>query len=67
MLYVDNADENAAQSVVFGATPSVIATGKRKRVSKGTAEDATPPPTKKIRIIADEIMMQSLILGQFIE
>jgi hypothetical protein len=61
LLYVDK-NESAAEAAIFG---SKSATKKRKR-GPTASEDATPPP-KKIRIISDEVVIQSLILGQLLE
>jgi hypothetical protein len=67
LLYVDSHEE-AAESVVFESTETSSGGGSRKRNrgSTAAAEDTRPPPTR-IRVISDEIMVQSLILGQLIE
>ncbi|KAK0128781.1 hypothetical protein ONS95_000731 [Cadophora gregata] len=64
LLYVD-AHEKAAEEAVFG-TPTVSSSASRKRKRGPTAVDDSPAP-KKIRIISDETMIQSLILGQLLE
>lgn len=76
LLYVDSKDkaaekaaEKAAQTAVFGASPEGSSGGgSRKRKRGPTAVDETPaPPPKKIRIITDEVVIQSLIVGELIE
>lgn len=66
LLYVDS-NEDAAEAAVFG---SVSASGgnsrKRKRVSIA-ADEAGKPAPKKVRIISDETVIQSLILGELLE
>lgn len=66
LLYVDK-NEAAAEAAVF---TSVIRTSfgskKRKRGPIATDENAGPEP-KKIRVISDEVVIQSLILGQLLE
>jgi hypothetical protein len=66
-LYVDSHEE-VADSVLFEptATSSGGRSRKRKRGLTAAAED-TQPPSTRIRVISDEIMVQSLILGQLIE
>jgi hypothetical protein len=62
VLYVD-VDEQKAKQVVFGpAVPS----RKRKKGLDSVEESSTPAP-KRIRVIADETMVQSLIMGQLME
>jgi hypothetical protein len=60
MLYVGVEEKKASQSV-FGTNTT---TRKRKEPE---ATQGIPHPTKKIRIIADETMIQSLIMGQLME
>lgn len=62
MVYVDN--EKGAESTLFEDTPGG-GSRKRKRASTATSED-TPAP-KRIRVICDETVVQSLILGQLME
>ncbi|KAH7330443.1 hypothetical protein BKA65DRAFT_461307 [Rhexocercosporidium sp. MPI-PUGE-AT-0058] len=67
LLYVDN-HEKAAEEAVFG-TPTAVsssASRKRKRGPTTAVADESPAP-KKIRIISDETMIQSLILGQLLD
>ncbi|TGO33850.1 hypothetical protein BHYA_0224g00040 [Botrytis hyacinthi] len=65
-LYVDGKQD--VETVVFENTPASTSGGgrKRKRVSI-QQEDASPPLSKRIRVVNDEVMIQSLILGQLIE
>ncbi|KUJ17446.1 uncharacterized protein LY89DRAFT_718145 [Mollisia scopiformis] len=64
LLFVEK-DESVADSVVFGAAAMMSKAGKRKR-SVEPVELGMPPP-KKIRVIGDETVVQSLILGQLLE
>ncbi|KAE8441939.1 hypothetical protein EG329_004147 [Mollisiaceae sp. DMI_Dod_QoI] len=66
LLYVEG-NEKAADSSVFGSA-SVTSSGTKKR-KRGPVEsaDVEIPTPKKIRIIVDETMVQSLILGQLLE
>lgn len=59
-LYVD-VDEKGVKRAVFGTT----AASSRKR-KKGSDSEESPAP-KKIRVIADETVMQSLIMGHLLE
>jgi hypothetical protein len=64
LLYVDK-NESAAEVAVFGST--VPSTSRSKKRKKGpTAAEESPAP-KKIRVISDEVVIQSLILGQLLE
>ncbi|KAL5313633.1 hypothetical protein ACEPPN_018054 [Leptodophora sp. 'Broadleaf-Isolate-01'] len=67
LLYVDN-HEKAASEAVFGMPTAVSSSASRKRKRGPTAAvaDDSPAP-KKIRIISDETMIQSLILGQLLD
>ena len=64
LLYADSPHRTAA-ATVFGSGTSGGGSKKRKR-GPATAEDAMPSP-KRIRVIDDETMIQSLILGQIME
>jgi hypothetical protein len=64
LLYSDCPQE-AAAATVFGSAASSGASKKRKR-GPTTVDDSIPSP-KRIRVIDDETMIQSLILGQFME
>ncbi|KAF7885137.1 hypothetical protein EAF00_010955 [Botryotinia globosa] len=65
-LYVDGKQD--VEAAVFENTPARISGGdrKRKRVSI-QQEDASKPLPKRVRVVNDEVMIQSLILGQLIE
>lgn len=65
ILYVDS-KEQAAQTAVFAPSTSTGKSRKRKRAPT-VAEDNCMPPPKKIRVITDEIVVQSLIFGQLID
>jgi hypothetical protein len=66
LLFVD-ASGKAVESAVFGANPPSSG-GSRKRKRGPTATEDTPSPApKKIRLISDEDVVQSLIFGQLIE
>jgi hypothetical protein len=64
LLYVDGQEE-AAAATVFGSGKPGSSSMKRKRGP--TAADDTTPPPKRIRVINDETMIQSLILGQLLD
>jgi len=64
LLYSDCSQETAA-ATVFGHAASNGASKKRKR-GPAAVEDPAPSP-KRIRVIDDETMIQSLILGQLME
>jgi hypothetical protein len=65
-LYVEGNIHNA-EAVVFGsATTSSGSSKKRKRGPAAAEEDPSPVP-KKIRMINDETMIQSLIVGHLLE
>lgn len=65
LLYVDT-NEIAAGNIVFGTTPSSTASKKRKR-GPVIVNDVSAQPPKKIRIISDEVVIQSLILGELLD
>ncbi|PBP16355.1 BRCT domain protein [Diplocarpon rosae] len=67
LLYVDTHEE-VADMAVFG-TPGLVsssASRKRKRGPTPAVVDDSPAP-KRIRIISDETMIQSLILGRLLD
>ncbi|KAK2623878.1 hypothetical protein QTJ16_006512 [Diplocarpon rosae] len=67
LLYVDTHEE-IAETAVFG-TLGLVSSGasrKRKRGPTPAVVDDSPAP-KRIRIISDETMIQSLILGQLLD
>ncbi|TAQ87232.1 hypothetical protein B7494_g4448 [Chlorociboria aeruginascens] len=63
-VYVHN-DKNAEQSL-FSAHAAKGGSRKRKRQPTPAEEPDSPPP-KKVRVISDEFVVQSLILGQLLE
>ncbi|KAA8573483.1 hypothetical protein EYC84_005068 [Monilinia fructicola] len=65
-LYMDGKPD--AEATVFEGTPIGAAKGQRKRKrASNMGDDVTTPLPKRIRVINDEIIIQSLILGQLIE
>ncbi|KAH7383552.1 hypothetical protein BKA64DRAFT_161033 [Cadophora sp. MPI-SDFR-AT-0126] len=64
LLYVDTHEKSAAEAI-FG-TPTVSSSASRKR-KRGSIVVDDPPAPKKVRIITDETMIQSLILGQLLD
>ena len=67
LLHVDG-DEKAAEAAVFGHA-AVTSSGGLKKRKRGpiAADENNEPVPKKIRIISDEVVIQSLILGQLLE
>jgi hypothetical protein len=64
-VYVDE-NEDEAEKAIFG--PSSAPARKRKRGSEVFEDNEGPnAPPKKVRIVSDEYVIQSLILGKFIE
>lgn len=61
LVYVDEKEE-VAEEAIFGAGPP----RKRKRSSLDVNDSDFPVP-KKVRIISDEFVIQSLILGKLLE
>jgi hypothetical protein len=65
-LYVDK-NEDVAEAALFGqSVPPSLGSKKRKRGLVSADEDVGPAP-KRIRVISDEVIIQSLILGQLME
>ena len=62
-IYVDG---KAVERAIFSAGSANAVNKKRKRVSTGPDKDIGPP-SKKIRTLNDELVIQSLILGRLIE
>jgi len=60
LVYVDN--EKAADIGIFG---SISASRSNKRRSRAV-DSATPAP-KRVRMVNDEVIVQSLIIGKFLE
>ncbi|PQE23776.1 family decarboxylase protein [Rutstroemia sp. NJR-2017a BBW] len=61
-LYVDGKKD--VEGAIFDSTSVPLAGKKRKRASGANADAPVP---KRIRVVNDEIIIQSLILGQLIE
>ncbi|KAI9647717.1 radiation sensitive protein rad9 [Ciborinia camelliae] len=68
-LYVDGKqDMEAVEAAVFKNTPISTAKGSRKRkLASGQGDDVAAPLPKRIRVVNDEVIIQSLILGQLIK
>ncbi|TGO83182.1 hypothetical protein BPOR_0690g00080 [Botrytis porri] len=65
-LYVDGKQD--VEAAVFENTPASTSAGGRKRKRASIQEeDDSPALPKRIRVVNDEVMIQSLILGQLIE
>jgi hypothetical protein len=64
-VYVDE-NEDEAEKAIFGA--GIVPPRKRKRASEASDDGGTTvPPPRKVRIVSDEYVIQSLILGKFLE
>lgn len=64
-VYVDE-NEDEAEKAIFGT--AMAPPRKRKRGSEVSDDgENTVPPPKKVRIVSDEYVIQSLILGKFLE
>jgi BRCT domain, a BRCA1 C-terminus domain len=64
-VYVDE-NEDEAEKAIFGA--AMAPPKKRKRCSEMSDDsENTAPPPKRVRIVSDEYVIQSLILGKFLE
>ncbi|PQE28502.1 family decarboxylase protein [Rutstroemia sp. NJR-2017a WRK4] len=61
-LYVDGKKD--VEGAIFDSTSVPLAGKKRKRASGANADAPVP---KRVRVVNDEIIIQSLILGQLIE
>ena len=59
-VYVDN--EKTADVSIFGPT-----NGSKSKKRKSRATDIATPAPKRIRMVNDEVIVQSLIVGQFLE
>jgi len=63
-VYVGD-NEKYAEEVIFGQ-PSIASTGSKKRKKSSTQTPLEAAP-ERVRIINDEILIQSLILGQWLD
>jgi len=59
-VYVDN--EKTADVNIFGSN-----TGSKSKKRKSRATDIATPAPKRVRMVNDEFIVQSLIVGQFLE
>ena len=66
LLYVDN-NIPAAEAAVFGSTPPQSSFSRKRKRGPTAAERIATPVPKKIRIISDEDVIQSLILGELLD
>ena len=66
LLYVDK-NESAAEAAVFGQSTSSSSKSRKRKKGPTAAEESGVAPPKKIRVISDEVIIQSLILGQLLE
>ena len=64
LLYVGD-NEKHAEEVIFGQSPTTSAGSKKRK--KGSTQAPLEPAPERVRIISDEIVIQSLILGQWLE
>jgi len=65
-LYVEG-NHSAAEEAVFSSGPITVGGSKKRKRGPIPAEDTAAPAPKRIRVINDEFVIQSLILGQLIE
>ncbi|KAH8656615.1 hypothetical protein BGZ60DRAFT_458837 [Tricladium varicosporioides] len=66
LLYVD-INEKIAETAVFGPTKPKGGSKKRKRGEPTVTDAASVPPPKRVRLLSDEDVVQSLIIGQLID
>lgn len=68
LLYVDGKNKKSESEAIFGPGPAAPSAGSRKRKGgpTGAAEDPSPA-AKKIRLLDDEDIVQSLIFGQLVD
>jgi len=66
LLFVD-ASGKAVESAVFGPNPPSSGSSRKRKRGPTATEDTPSPAPKKIRLITDEVVVQSLIFGQLIE
>jgi hypothetical protein len=66
LLYVDN-NIAAAEAAVFGSGPSSSGSSRKRKRGPAASDDVATPAPKKIRIISDEEVIQSLILGELLD
>ena len=66
LLYVDK-NEAAAEAAVFGSSASTSSGSKKRKRGPVVVEEVATPAPKRIRVINDETIIQSLIFGQLLE
>ena len=66
ILYVEGNIHNA-EAVVFGSATTSSGSSKKRKRGPAAAEDDPSPVPKMIRMINDETMIQSLIVGHLLE
>jgi hypothetical protein len=66
ILYVEGNIDNA-EAVVFGSATTSSGSSKKRKRGPAAAEEEPEPVPKKIRMINDETMIQSLIVGHLLE
>lgn len=66
LLYVDK-NETAAEAAVFRSTAQTSGGSKKRKRGPTAADESTEPVPKRVRVISDEAVIQSLILGQFLD
>ena len=66
LLYVDRS-EGLAEAAVFGSSVASGSGSKKRKRGPTAVVDGVAPAPKKLRIISDEVIIQSLILGQLVE
>jgi hypothetical protein len=63
LVYVGDNEKHTTEAL-FSQAPSASAASKKRK--KGPTPSATEPAPEKVRIISDEVVIQSLILGQLL-
>ena len=66
ILYVEGNIQNA-DAVVFGSATTLSSSSKKRKRWPVAAEDESSPAPKKIRMINDETVIQSLIMGHLLD
>jgi hypothetical protein len=64
LVHVHNNEEHA-DKVIFGQPPTASASSKKRKKGPTAAKEKATP--ERVRIISDEVVIQSLILGQWME
>jgi hypothetical protein len=66
ILYVESNIQNA-DAVVFGSATTSSGSSKKRKRGPAAAEEEPSPAPKKIRMINDETIIQSLIMGHLLD